>query len=405
MSSTLSQPTVATYVPGGDEAWRSPWAGYAALRDLDPVHHVVPEGRPHEDFYVLTRHADVLDAAVDTATFSSAQGLTVEYGEMEKIGLADNPPLVMQDPPDHTAFRRLVSRGFTPRQVIDIEPAVRAFVVERVEQIAERGHGDIVTELFKPLPSMVVAYYLGVPARTETASTPGPTPSSRPVRAEMRPTRPTRPPRCSATSRRSSSGAGASLATTPSRTSWPPASGDDRWPDLDPRLRLRHGHRWQRHHDRRPRRRGPVACRGPGQRAALVADPLLTGSGRGVPAAHLTGAGPGPYDDPRRRTARRHDPGRPQGAAALRCREPRPAPLRSRRRRARRPPRAVPDPGASGRAGTTAWATRPPGCRCGSRSRSCSPGSRTSPWTSRRSAGRPGRTSAVRSPCRSRSTP
>lgn len=164
MTTGVSQEAPA-YAPGGGEAWRSPWASYAALRDHDPVHHVVPAHRPDADYYVLTRHADVLAAAVDSDTFSSAQGLTVEYGELEAIGLADNPPLVMLDPPDHTAFRRLVSRGFTPRQVTDIEPAVRAFVTERVGRIAERGHGDIVVELFKPLPSMVVAHYLGVPER------------------------------------------------------------------------------------------------------------------------------------------------------------------------------------------------------------------------------------------------
>ncbi|WP_460710287.1 cytochrome P450 [Nocardioides dilutus] len=163
MTTAVSHPPVA-YAPGGGEAWRKPWAGLAALRDHDPVHHVVPEHRPDADFYVLTRHADVLAAAVDGATFSSAQGLTVEYGELEKIGLVDNPPLVMLDPPEHTAFRRLVSRGFTPRQVQDVEPAVRAYVAERVQRIVDRGHGDIVVELFKPLPSMVVAHYLGVPA-------------------------------------------------------------------------------------------------------------------------------------------------------------------------------------------------------------------------------------------------
>ena len=79
------------------------------------MHHVVPE-RPAADFYVLTRHADVFAAAVDTATFSSAQGLTVEYDELEAIGMTDNPPMVMLDPPDHTAFRQLVARGFTPRR-------------------------------------------------------------------------------------------------------------------------------------------------------------------------------------------------------------------------------------------------------------------------------------------------
>ena len=83
METSASRPV---WRPGGGEAWADPWPAYAALRDHDPVHHVVPEGRPHDDFYVLTRHADVLAAAVDTATYSSAQGLTVEYGELEKSG-------------------------------------------------------------------------------------------------------------------------------------------------------------------------------------------------------------------------------------------------------------------------------------------------------------------------------
>jgi len=161
MSPVVSE---ARYVPGGGAAWADPWPSYAALRDHDPVHHVVPEGRPGQDFYVLSRHEDVLHAAVDTATFSSAQGLTVAYGELEKIGLVDNPPLVMLDPPEHTAFRRLVSRGFTPRAVRDVEPDVRAYVAERLDAFVVAGGGDIVVDLFKPLPSMVVAHYLGVPA-------------------------------------------------------------------------------------------------------------------------------------------------------------------------------------------------------------------------------------------------
>lgn len=135
---------------------------YRALRDHDPVHHVVPEN-PGHDYWVLARHADVWAAARDHETFSSAQGLTVNYGELEMIGLQDNPPMVMQDPPVHTEFRKLVARGFTPRQVEAVEPAVRAFVVERLQRLLASGGGDIVAELFKPLPSMVVAHYLGVP--------------------------------------------------------------------------------------------------------------------------------------------------------------------------------------------------------------------------------------------------
>ena len=136
---------------------------YTALRDHDPVHHVIPDAEPEHDYWVLSRHTDVWQAARDHETFSSAQGLTVTYGELELIGLQDNPPFVMQDPPVHTEFRKLVSRGFTPRQVEAVEPKVRDFVVDRIERLRSAGGGDIVAELFKPLPSMVVAHYLGVP--------------------------------------------------------------------------------------------------------------------------------------------------------------------------------------------------------------------------------------------------
>lgn len=147
-----------SYQPGGGDAWRDPWPSYAALRDHDPLHHVTAG-----DFYVLSRHTDVMAAAIDHATWSSARGLSVADDELERIGMADNPPLVMQDPPVHTAFRKLVARGFTPRQVVSLEPQVRAFVTERLDRLADAGGGDVVTELFKPMPSMVVAHYLGVP--------------------------------------------------------------------------------------------------------------------------------------------------------------------------------------------------------------------------------------------------
>lgn len=140
------------------ETWRDPFPAYKALRDQDPVHH-----SRERDFYVLSRFADVWAAAGDSATFSSAQGLTVSYGELEATGLGDATPMVFLDPPEHTDFRRLVTKRLTPRKVADIEPDVRAFVVDRVEKMRAAGNADFATELAKPLPSFVVAHYLGVP--------------------------------------------------------------------------------------------------------------------------------------------------------------------------------------------------------------------------------------------------
>src|SRR6201991_1626222 len=163
MTATLSHSSPARFQLATAVTWAEPWPMYKALRDRDPVHRVVPEDKPDHDYYVMSRHADVWAAARDHETFSSAQGLTINYGELDLIGLADNPPMVMQDPPVHTEFRKLVSRGFTPRQVEAVEPQVREYVVERIEGLRANGGGDIVAELFKPLPSMVVAHYLGVP--------------------------------------------------------------------------------------------------------------------------------------------------------------------------------------------------------------------------------------------------
>jgi cytochrome P450 len=136
---------------------------YADLRDHDPVHHVEPRHDQQNDYWVLSRFADVFRAARDPATFSSAQGLTFTYDERATAGLDEVSPMVFLDPPDHTAFRRMVAKGFTPRHVGEIEPEVRAFVVDRLEQVVAAGGGDIVSDLFKPLPSYVVAHYLGVP--------------------------------------------------------------------------------------------------------------------------------------------------------------------------------------------------------------------------------------------------
>ena len=156
----MSDATQAVFEPRSGETWRDPFPMYQALRDHDPVHHV-EDGGNGDDYWVLSRFGHVLDAAVDAATFSSAEGLTFTYGEKEKLGV--EAPIVMMDPPEHTALRKLAIKRFTPQQVQAVDPMIREFVVERVERLREMGQGDIVAELFKPLPSLVVSHFLGVP--------------------------------------------------------------------------------------------------------------------------------------------------------------------------------------------------------------------------------------------------
>lgn len=147
----------------GGEAWRAPWADYRVLRDESPAHFVPAEG-DNVDFWVLSRFADVFAAVRDTSTFSSAQGLTPNADAMSMFEDGQQP-IVMMDPPDHTAMRRLVGKQMTPRRVRHIEAAVREFVDDRLDRVAAAGAApvDIIDVLFKPLPSFVVAHYLGVP--------------------------------------------------------------------------------------------------------------------------------------------------------------------------------------------------------------------------------------------------
>ena len=156
----MSPTAEPVFVPGDPELWRNPFGMYKALRDEDPVHHV-EVAKVGEDYWVLSRFRDVLDAAVDAGTFSSAAGLTFTYGEREQLG--ENAPIVMMDPPQHTALRKLAIKRLTPNQVSALEPLLRQFVVERIEGLREKGNGDIIAELLKPLPSLVVAHFLGVP--------------------------------------------------------------------------------------------------------------------------------------------------------------------------------------------------------------------------------------------------
>ena len=111
--------------------------------------------------WVLTRFEDVFAAARDTATFSSAQGLTF-VNEIEELG-GDLRTMVMMDPPDHTVHRRAVSADFTSRKVSDLEDSMRAVVRQRLGDLIDAGGGDFVAGLARRLPAAVVGDYLGVP--------------------------------------------------------------------------------------------------------------------------------------------------------------------------------------------------------------------------------------------------
>jgi cytochrome P450 len=142
----------------GDMA--DPYPLYERLREEAPLYH-----HAAGDFWVLSRFDDVFRATRDFTSFSSARGLTFIRDEMKLLGLA--PTFIMMDPPQHTALRRLISKGFTPDRVSAMEPRIREFVRGRVEQLAQRCAAgetpNVVDEYTSPLPTFVLAELLGVP--------------------------------------------------------------------------------------------------------------------------------------------------------------------------------------------------------------------------------------------------
>jgi cytochrome P450 len=91
--------------------------------------------------------------------------------ELDASGVAEPPSMLVVDPPDHTRFRRLVGRSFTPRATAAAEPAIHATADRLLDELAHRAGRrpvDLVDAFAAQLPVLVIADLLGVPtARRE----------------------------------------------------------------------------------------------------------------------------------------------------------------------------------------------------------------------------------------------
>jgi cytochrome P450 len=84
--------------------------------------------------------------------------------ELDATGVAEPPSMLVVDPPDHTRFRRLVSRSFTPRATAAFEPVVQRTADALLDALELRsGTVDLVETYAAQLPVLVIADLLGVP--------------------------------------------------------------------------------------------------------------------------------------------------------------------------------------------------------------------------------------------------
>jgi cytochrome P450 len=144
----------------------NPYPFYEQLRNQDPVHWDEELG-----FWVLTRYADI-DSLYTDERFSRAQGLMRNFQRLseserhlvEPVYHSFSKTVFYADPPYHTHLRGLMNYAFTPRRVERLRPYIEKTVNELLDATQAKPEMDVVHDLAYPLPVMVIAELLGLPA-------------------------------------------------------------------------------------------------------------------------------------------------------------------------------------------------------------------------------------------------
>lgn len=138
-----------------------PHATFQRLRDTDPVSWW-EEHDGGKGFWAVTRYEDLLHVSRNVETFSNAQGITLE--EMAPEDFTARRNMLEYDPPEHTRYRRLVSKPFARREVYAYENAIRLLARTVVEEARDLGgEFDFVDRVAKQLPMRMLGRLLGVP--------------------------------------------------------------------------------------------------------------------------------------------------------------------------------------------------------------------------------------------------
>jgi len=161
----LLNPLLGKFNPFLPEFRVDPYTAYHALRAHDPVYF-----SPVLRGWMLTRYADIAGVlhdprfSVDRMQSKMFQRLNPLRGLDSDFAQAITRNLLMLDPPDHTRLRRLVNKAFTPRRVEALRPRIALVAAQLLDSIADAREIDLVRDLAYPLPVIVIAEMLGVPA-------------------------------------------------------------------------------------------------------------------------------------------------------------------------------------------------------------------------------------------------
>ena len=125
----------------------------AELRDGCPIVHSTKYG----GFWAVLTHEAIKEVTGDPRTYSSADGASIPRAH----GIL-SPPIAF-DPPEHSAYRKIIQRQFTRQGAARYEPLLRRLVKDRLTELIEQGSADLVPTLARYLPPMAIAVILGLP--------------------------------------------------------------------------------------------------------------------------------------------------------------------------------------------------------------------------------------------------
>lgn len=135
-----------------------PYPTYARLREEAPLYH-----NEEHDFWVISRHKDVREAFRSDEAYSNKMGVT-----LDKSAWNSNAHIVMSflgmDAPQQTRLRKLVSSGFTPRRVAEMEPRIAKISADYLDRALAMGDEfDWIRDFAGKFPMDVISEMLGVP--------------------------------------------------------------------------------------------------------------------------------------------------------------------------------------------------------------------------------------------------
>ncbi|HEY4408443.1 MAG TPA: cytochrome P450 [Acidimicrobiia bacterium] len=146
---------------GTEEGREDPYLLYRALRDIAPLFRSELDGH-----WYASRYDDCKAILVDPRA-GRGPGMVVRYGQnpalAERFNRRSKMTMIMQNPPEHTRLRGVVSRAFTPRRVAGLEDRIKALLDPMLDHMAEAGEVDFMAVLAFRLPVSVIGELVGVP--------------------------------------------------------------------------------------------------------------------------------------------------------------------------------------------------------------------------------------------------